>query len=79
MACGVLYIIAKLLKLRCLKWARIFIWTYETQVMAKRRVESQIASLTLDHKKLRIDPIYLALGGVRHTFEKLSTRATTLL
>ncbi len=46
--------------------------------MAKRRVGSQIASLTSDHKKSRIDPIYLAAGGVRHTIEKLPTRVTTL-
>jgi hypothetical protein len=43
----VIYIIKKLLKLRCLKWARI--WTSETQVMAKRKVGSQIGNLTLDH------------------------------
>jgi hypothetical protein len=46
--------------------------------MAKREAGSQIASLTLDHKKSRIDPIYLATGGVPHIIEKLSTRATTL-
>jgi hypothetical protein len=40
---------------------------------------NQIASLTPDQKKSRIDPIYLASGDVRHTVEKLSTRATTLL
>jgi len=45
--------------------------------MAKRRVGSQIANLTPNHKKSRIDPIYLAAGGVRHTIEKLSTRNTT--
>jgi hypothetical protein len=33
--------------------------------MAKRRVESQIAYLTSDQKKSRIDPIYLATRGVR--------------
>jgi len=47
--------------------------------MAKRRAKSQTTSLTLDHKKSRIDPIYLALDNVRHTVEKLLTRATTLL
>jgi len=57
----------------------LLIWTSETQVMAKRRAGSQIASLTPDQKKLRIDPIYLAAGGERHTIEKLSTRVTTLL
>jgi len=47
--------------------------------MAKRRAGSQIASLTPDHKKSGIDPIYLATDDVRHTVGKLSTRATTLL
>jgi len=46
--------------------------------MAKRRVGSQIVNLTPDQKKLRIDPIYLAVDDVRHTIEKLSMRATTL-
>jgi hypothetical protein len=31
--------------------------------MARRRVESQIAYLTSDQKKSRIDPIYLATRG----------------
>jgi len=44
-----LYINGKLLKRRYLKWVRIAIWTSETQVMAKRRVRSQIGSLTPDH------------------------------
>jgi len=47
--------------------------------MAKRRAGSQIANLTPDHKKSGIDPIYLAAGSMRHTVEKLSMRATTLL
>ncbi len=47
--------------------------------MAKRRVGSQTASLTPDHKKLGIDPIYLATWGVPHIVGKLSTRAITLL
>jgi len=79
MAHGVLYIIRKLLKRRCLKWARIAHLESETQVMAKRRARSRTASLTPDHKKSRIDPIYLAAGGVPYIVEKLSTRATFLL
>jgi hypothetical protein len=47
--------------------------------MAKRRVGSQIASLTPDQKKSGIDPIYLAAEGVQHTIENLSTRVATLL
>jgi hypothetical protein len=47
--------------------------------MAKRKAGSQIVSLTPDHKKSRIDPIYLAAGGVPYIVGKISTRATTLL
>jgi hypothetical protein len=47
--------------------------------MAKRRVGSQIDSLTPDQKKSRIDPIYLAVDNVRHTIGNLLIRATTLL
>ncbi len=49
MACDVLYIIEKLLELRCLKWLALLIWTSETKVMAKRRVGSQFGNLTPDH------------------------------
>jgi hypothetical protein len=49
MAWGVFYIIGKLLELRCLKWARITHLESETQVMAKRRAQSQIGNLTPDH------------------------------
>jgi len=58
----VLHIIGKFLERRCLKLAQI--WKSETQVMAKRRVRNQTASLTLDQKKLGIDPIYLFVDGV---------------
>jgi len=47
--------------------------------MAKRRGGSQTANLTLDQKKLGIDPIYLSADDVWHTIGKLSTIATTLL
>jgi len=47
--------------------------------MAKRRVMSQIGNLIPDQKKSRINPIYLAIENVRHTVEKLLTRATTVL
>jgi hypothetical protein len=47
--------------------------------MAKRKAGNQIASLTPDHKKSEIDPIYLSADGMRHIIEKLSTKATTLL
>jgi hypothetical protein len=47
--------------------------------MAKRRVESQIANLTFNHKKSGIDPIYLAAEDMRHIIRKPSMRAITLL
>jgi len=54
--------------------------------MAKRRVRSQIANLTPNQKKSRINRIYLATDNVRHTVAdnvrhaigKILTRATTL-
>jgi hypothetical protein len=47
--------------------------------MAKRKVGSQIASLTPNQKKSGIDPISVRVNGVRHTVEKLLMMATTLL
>jgi hypothetical protein len=79
MACGVFYIIGKLLKHRCLKWARIVHLDIKTQVMAKRRAESQTTSLTPNQKKSGIDLIYLVTYDVQHTVGKLSIKATTLL
>jgi hypothetical protein len=55
------------------------IQTSITQVMAKGKVMSQIGSLTPDHKMSGIDSIPVRASGVRHTVEKLSTRATNLL
>jgi len=57
-------------------WA---IWISLAQVMAKRRDGSQTGSLTPDHKKLRIDPTLVRIGGVQYTVGKLSRRATSLL
>ncbi len=56
-----------------LAWA---IWTFSTQVMAKRKVGSQIGNLTPDHKKLEIDPTPMCARGVRHIIGKLSRKAT---
>jgi hypothetical protein len=64
MDCDAFYIIGKLLERKCLKWLALLLWTFETQVMAKRRVESQTANLTPDQKKLGIDPIYLAADNL---------------
>jgi hypothetical protein len=38
--------------------------------MAKRKVGSQIGSLTPDHKKLGIDSTFGCASGVRHTVGK---------
>jgi hypothetical protein len=78
MACGIFYIIEKLLEHKCHGLA-LLIWTSETQVMAKRKAGSQTISLTPDQKKSRIDPIYLVAENVRHTVEMLSMKAITLL
>jgi hypothetical protein len=50
-----------------LAWA---IWTFAAQVVAKRKVGSQIANLISDHEKLGIDPTPVCVGGVRHTLER---------
>jgi hypothetical protein len=45
----------------------LLIKTSEIQVMAKRRVGSQIASLIPNQKKSRIDPIYFVADDIPHT------------
>jgi hypothetical protein len=47
--------------------------------VAKKKVGNQIDNLTPQHKKLEIDLTPVRKGGVRHAFEKLSMKATTLL
>jgi hypothetical protein len=83
MACGALYINEKLLKRRCLKWARIAhldIWnaSYDQK---KGRESNSPESASFDSRPLKvgIGPKYLAVDDVRRTVGKLSTRATTLL
>jgi hypothetical protein len=64
MACGVLYIIGKLLERRCLKWSRILdIWNTS---YGQKKGRSQTTTLTPDYNKLEIDPIYLIAEGVWH-------------
>jgi hypothetical protein len=75
----VFYDIGKLLKSRCRNGFIWAIWTSATQVMAKRKAESQTGSLTLDHWKSGIDPTLVCAGGMQHTVGKLSRRATILL
>jgi hypothetical protein len=52
------------------------IQTSVTQVMVKRRAGSQTGNLTLDYKKLRIDPTLVRASGMWHTVGKLLRRAT---
>jgi hypothetical protein len=74
---GVLYIIEKLLKRRCPKWAHMtHLDIFNTSYGQKKGRESNW-HLTPNHGKLGIDPIPLRAGGVRHAFGKLLTRATT--
>jgi len=47
--------------------------------MAKRRAGSQIGSLTPDHLKSGIDPIFVREDGMQHTVGKLLMMAKTLL
>jgi hypothetical protein len=49
------------------------------QVMAKRRVGSQIGNLIPNHLKPKIAPISLRAGAIAHTIGKLSMRAITFL
>jgi len=74
MACSVLYIIGKLLKHRCLKWARIA----HLDIWNTSYGQKKVGSLTLGKKKSGIDPIYLVVDNVRHTVGKFSMKATTL-
>jgi len=79
MAYDVFYIMGKILERRCLKWARIAhldIWNTSYGQKKGRESNCQFDS---NHKKSGIDPIYLAIRGVRHTVGKLSTKATTLI
>jgi hypothetical protein len=75
----VFYIIGKLLKHRCLKWACVTHLDIWSTSYGQRKAKSQNVSLTLDHKKSGFDPIRLHSGGVRHVVGKLSTMATTLV
>jgi len=59
-----------------LAWA---IWTFAAQVMEKRKAGSQIGNLTPNHQKSGIDPTPMCVGEMKHTFGKLSKRATSLL
>jgi hypothetical protein len=57
----------------------LLIWTSKTQVMAKRRAGSPIASLTPDQKKVGNWPDLLVCRWCATYIEKFSTKATTLL
>jgi hypothetical protein len=76
---GVLYIIGKLLKRKCLKWAHIAdldIWNTSYGQKKGRRTNWQFDSQPL---KVRNRPNFLAFRWCATYLGKLSTRATTLL
>jgi hypothetical protein len=76
---GVLYSIKKLLKRRCLKWARIaHLDICNTSYGQKNGRES---NWQFDSRPLKVEnrPDFVAWSGVPHTVGKLSMRATTLL
>ncbi len=71
---GVLYIIGKLLKCRCRKWARTrHLNICNTSYGKKKGRESNL------HEKSGIDLTSMCAQCVRHTVGKLLTRVTTLL
>jgi hypothetical protein len=76
---GGLYIIGKLWKCRCCKWAcigHLDIWSTRYGKKKGRESNWQFDSRPL---KVGIDPISVCASGVRHTVNKLSRRATSLL
>jgi len=79
MTCGVLYIIRKLLKPRCLKWVRIThsdIWNIS---YGQKKGQDSNCQFDPRPEKVEINPIHLSADNVQHTVGKLSTRTTTLL
>ncbi len=80
----VLYIIEKLLKFKCLKWARIAhldIWNTSYGQKKGRESNWQFDSrpLKVGNRPLKVGNRPLSAGKVRHTVGKISTRAKTLL
>jgi hypothetical protein len=76
---GVLYIIEKLSKCRCRKWACMSHLDIYSTSYGKRKGENQSGNLTPEHQKSGINLTPMCARGMRHTIGKLSTRATTLL
>jgi hypothetical protein len=75
---SIIYIIGKLSKRRCRKWARMNHLDIWNTSYGKKKAGSQIVNLIPDHQKSGIDPTSRRAGGVRHAIGKLSTRATSL-
>jgi hypothetical protein len=76
---GVLYTIGNILKLRCLKWARMIhldIWNTSYGQKKGRESNWQFDSRPL---KVGVDPISLCAGPVQLIIGNILTRATTLL
>jgi len=78
---GVLYIIGKLSKCRCRKWARMsHLDICSTSYGQKKGRESNYQFNSRPRKvENQPNPTPMRVGGVQHTAEKFSTRATTVL
>jgi len=76
---GVLYIVGKALKCRCRKWPLMSHLDICSTSYGWKKARSQTGNLTLDHKKLGIDPIPVCADGVWKTVGNLLRRATSLL
>jgi hypothetical protein len=73
------YIIEKLLKCRCLKWARMtHLDICNTSYGKKKGQESKLA-IWFPTTKVENQPDFVRASGVWHAVGKISTRATTLL
>jgi hypothetical protein len=65
--CDIFYIIRKLLKRRCLKWAHIAHLDIWNTSHGQKKVQSKSGRFLT--KKSGINPIYLSTEGVQHTIE----------
>jgi hypothetical protein len=77
--CSVLYIIGKILKPKCRKWACMGHLDICSTSYGKKKSWEPNWQFDSRPLKVGIDPTPVCEGGVRHTIKKLSTRATSFL
>ncbi len=77
--CGVLYIIGKLLKCRCRKWARMSHLDICSTSYGKKKGQESNWQFDSRPLKVRNRPTPVCASGVWHTVGKILTRATSLL